>query len=271
MTDIELPLLLEPEELRTQIGAEWLLLVDLSDHAVHAYYHIPGAVPLAYDDIVASQPPLMGLLPDSEHLSRVLSGIGLTDNHHVVAYDDGNNGKACRLLWTLDCLGHRRYSLLNGGLTAWSNTGLPLNNHAETANSSRYHARIEPQALADRAYIEQHLDDPSVVLLDTRSESEFNGTVVRARRGGHIPGAVNIEWTRAIDDHNDLRFRNADELRSLYELAGVTPDKQIITYCQTHHRSAHTYIVLKSLGYTDIKGYAGAWSEWGNLDDTPVE
>jgi thiosulfate/3-mercaptopyruvate sulfurtransferase len=94
---------------------------------------------------------------------------------------------------------------------------------------------------------------------------------VRAARGGHIPGAVNLNWTLAMDEQRQLRCKADATLRALLETIGVTPDKEVILYCQTHHRSAHTYLVLKHLGYPRVRGYAGAWSEWGNDPTLPVE
>ncbi|MBL4851676.1 MAG: sulfurtransferase [Gammaproteobacteria bacterium] len=264
-------LLLEPQALQPLLGNHQLLVVDLSSADSYNTLHIPGAISLNYNNIVTSQPPTMGLLPNEEMLSRVFSKIGLTPSHHVVAYDDDNSGKACRLLWTLDCLGHKSSSLLNGGLTAWRSTGMPMNNQTISIHTSHYEARIDNTVLADKDYILEHLNDPSVVLLDARSEGEFKGEIVRAKRSGHIPGAVNINWTDAINMENNLKLRSSDALRTLYASAGITKDKQIISYCQTHHRSAHSYIVLKSLGYKSIKGYHGAWSEWGNDKDTPIE
>lgn len=266
-----LPFLLEPETLQPLLGDTQVFIVDLSPAEIYNESHIPGAISLDYNNIVASTAPVMGLLPSEESLSQVFSNIGLTSDRHVIAYDNENNGKASRLLWTLDCLGHENMSLLNGGLTAWRNSGMPTNNQAADIHSSHYAARINSNALATKEYILEQLDNPSVVILDTRTAGEYQGEVVRAARGGHIPGAVNVNWTDAIDMDNDLRFKTLNELNQLYESAGVTPDKQIITYCQTHHRSAHTYVVLKSLGYPNIKGYHGAWSDWGNDADTPIE
>lgn len=265
------PLLLEAEALQSLIGHPQLLIVDLSDPESYNDAHIPGALSLSYSHIVASQPPIMGLLPDETSLSKVFSNIGLTPDHHVVAYDNENNAKACRLLWTLDCLGHKQLSLLNGGLTAWNNAGMPTNNLAADIHARHYQAKIDPTPIANKAFIQQHLKDPTVALLDTRSDGEYQGQLVRAERGGHIPGAININWTDAIDNNNDLRFKTIDELATLYETAGITKDKHIIAYCHTHQRSAHSYIVLKSLGYPNVKGYHGAWSDWGNDPNTLIE
>ena len=94
---------------------------------------------------------------------------------------------------------------------------------------------------------------------------------MRAGRGGHIPGAVNLDWVNAIDQTRALRFQPESVLRDLLESRGITPDREVMVYCQTHHRSSHTYMVLRSLGYPRIRGYPGAWSEWGNDPATPVE
>ncbi|NIR31046.1 MAG: sulfurtransferase [Gammaproteobacteria bacterium] len=266
-----LPLILEPDQLRERLGAPELLVVDLCRPEVYAAVHVPGAVHLDYGAIVASRPPVGGLLPDAEVLARALSALGLAPEHHVVAYDDEGGGKAARLLWTLDVLGHVEHSLLNGGLHAWANEGHPVSNEPVVAEASDYVASIGREHQADKDYILARLEDPDMVLVDTRTPEEYRGERVLARHGGHIPGAVNMDWMQAMDQSRNLRLKPDAELRSLLDQRGVTPDKEIVTYCQTHHRSAHTYVVLKALGFPRLRGYPGAWSEWGNLPDTPLE
>lgn len=266
-----LPLIVEPDALQRALGGARLFIVDLCQQQTYLQGHIPGAAHLAYAQIVRGESPMPGLLPDTASLERLLSGIGLSREHHVVAYDEEGGGRASRLLWTLDVIGHERFSLLNGGLTAWQEEQRPLTSERRARPPSDYRIERADRALADRDYILQHLRDPAVVLLDTRSPGEFSGEDVRAARGGHIPGAKNFNWTDAMDLDNALRLLPAERLRATLGALGVTPDKEVIAYCQTHHRSAHTYMVLKSLGFPRIKGYPGSWSEWGNRTDTPVE
>lgn len=265
-------LLIEPDELEALCKEPGVLVVDLSRAETHARYHIPGAVFLDYGRIVTARPPVGGLLPDDAQLGMTLSAIGAVPDHHIVAYDDEGGGKAARLLWTLEILGHRRYSLLNGGLHAWAKEKHLLTRSATAVSRTRYLAQADraSEAIADREYILAHLHDPEVALLDTRSPEEYDGSQRFALRGGHIPGAVNMDWTLAMDPDRNLRLKSPAALNALLAEREITPDKTVVAYCQTHHRSAHTYIMLKYLGYK-AKGYEGSWSDWGNRMDTPVE
>jgi len=271
MTSKPHPLIIEPKDLEAELGDSDLLLVDLSQPQTYVQYHLPGAVFLEYAWIIHIEQPRMGLLPDAAQLSNVLSAMGLTDTTHVVAYDDEGGGRACRFLWTLDVVGHTNFSLLNGGLHAWANEGHQVTSEIYYPSKTQYKAEIHPEPMADRQYILDHLHNDKIAILDTRSPQEYAGIKVFAQRGGHIPGAINIEWTEAMDKSRNMRLKPENELRELLETHGITRDKEIITHCQTHHRSAHTYILLKSLGYAKVKGYPGSWSDWGNDASTPIE
>ena len=267
-----LSLLIEPAQLHTHLDEANLLIVDMSNPEDFADEHIPGAVNLPYNSIVKAVPPAGGLLPDEPYLSDVLSAIGLTPEHHIVAYDAEHGGRAARLLWTLDVLGHKGLSMLNGGLNAWESDGFELSSGPAEAVRSRYQARLlNPAALAEKDYILSRLGQKNFALLDARSPAEYEGRDVRAERGGHIPGARNLNWTDCIDIRNDLRFKPDSELQAMLDERGLHPEQEIVAYCQTHHRSSHTYWVLKHLGYKNIRGYAGSWSEWGNDPSTPIE
>lgn len=271
MSSFLLPLLVEPDELERQLGQESILSIDLCKPETYAQSHIPGAVHLEYAQIVAVNKPVMGLLPSESQLNKVFSSIGLIPEHHVVAYDDEGGGRAARLLWTLEVMGHTRFSLLNGGLHAWNLEGRPLKSGTENRAHSQYRVQRRETIIADKTYILKHLGDPAVVLLDARSIDEYRGSKRFAERGGHIPGAVNLDWMQTIDRDRGLRFKPAEALRTMLTSLGVTPDKEVVCYCQSHHRSAHSCMMLKSLGFTRVRGYPGSWSDWGNSPDTPVE
>jgi len=266
-----LPLLIEPSELENHLQDPGLFLLDLSKPESYADAHIPGAVHIEYQKIVSATPPVMGLVPGADDLGKLLSQLGIKPEHHVIAYDDEGGGKAARFLYTLDVANHPRYSLLNGGIYAWSNEGHTVENTPNTRAPSTYTVQLNDTPVANKALILQTYTDPSTILLDARSQQEYNGVKKFAKKAGHIPGAVNLDWVEFIDQNNNFRLKPSDEIRARLASMNITEDKTVITYCQTHHRSALMYFILKFLGYTHVKGYPGSWSDWGNSPDTPVE
>lgn len=268
---MNLPLLLEPDVLNTHLGDDHLLVADLGKASVYQQVHVPGAVLLNVKELASGQQPAPGKLAPVEQISAVLSAIGLTPDTHVVAYDDEGGAAAGRFIWTLDVIGHRKYSYLNGGIHAWLAAGLPAESTANMPVPSPYTATLTEGASADMAYVLAHYADADHVVWDARSPEEFDGSMIRTQRAGHIPGAKNYEWARAIDRNHAMRVRPLEEVRTELAELGISGDKTIITHCQTHHRSGFTYLLGKLLGFTNMKGYPGSWSEWGNRSDTPIE
>ena len=134
-----------------------------------------------------------------------------------------------------------------------------------------YQVNIDQSPIAEIADITSQLGSEQLGIWDARSAAEHSGEKVLAQRGGHIPGAINIDWLELMDRERNLRLIDLDQLQQRLNTLGLTKEKQIITHCQSHHRSGLTYLAMKILGYPNIKAYHGSWGEWGNREDTPIE
>ena len=271
MTDSQLPLIIEPEALAAKLGTPGITIVDICKATSYARAHVPGAIHIDYPQFTVAKPPVNGLVPDSDQLTALLSQAGITPNDTIVAYDDEGGGKAARFIYTLDIIGHKNYALLNGGLHAWVNEGHPLEATPNKNSPSNYFVKTNYGPVATKESIKQQLGNPELQIIDARSPAEFNGTKRFAEKGGHIPGAKNFDWVNLMDQNNNLRLKSAEEISRMLQEHNISTDKPTIVYCQTHHRSALTYFALKAVGVSDVKGYPGSWSEWGNSPDTPVE
>ena len=265
----EIPLLLEPGQLRDLLGEKSLVVIELCKQTTYSQLHIPGAVHLAYSRIVASRHPVHGLLPEPGLLAQILSEHGIGNHTHVAAYDDEGGGNASRLLWTLDAMGHDRYSLLNGGLHAWANEGQACSRESTAPPAASFSATPRNESVASAEYITERLGEPDFALWDARSWNEYSGVSRFSRHPGHIPGAVNLDWLEVMDRARNLRLKSDETLSTQLNQLGLEQDKEIVAYCQTHHRSSLAWFVLRHLGYQRCRGYPGSWSEWGNSDDTP--
>ncbi|MAC46127.1 sulfurtransferase [Oceanospirillum beijerinckii] len=268
-----LPLLISTDQLEAVLGEKDLLIIDVScTKECYDQGHVPGAVFLDYKRLFCGAAPVANKLPSVEQLSQLFSELGLTRDSHVVAYDDEGGGWAGRLLWTLEIMGHSRYSYLNGGILAWRGDGKSQSQEQTPAIASQYQADIlVPQVRIKLDELQEKVGQTGFAIWDSRSEGEYKGTTSKAARAGHIPTAVHYEWTRAMDKDNNLCLRDMAELMSELETAGLNIDQEVATYCQSHHRSGFTWLLGKILGFKQIRAYDGSWNEWGNRQDTPIE
>ena len=246
-----------------------LLVVQVTQLAVYEQAHIPDAVLVTPGELVAGIPPATGKLPKRAALTALFRRIGLTAERTVVTYDDEGGGWAGRLAWTLDVTGHDNWIYLDGGLHAWCAAGLPLSHAPVEPAPSDIEIEIDSKPIAEIDEVLAALEDPELTIWDCRSIEEYKGIKISAARGGHIPGAVNLDWLELIDVKRNLQL--VDDLEEKLAMSGITRSRDVITHCQTHHRSGLTYMVARLLDFPKIRAYHGSWSEWGNRDDTPVE
>lgn len=266
----DLPLLLEPEQLQPLLQRDDLLIIDQSKLDTYLAGHVSNAVHLDFKDLQLGQKPTPGALPSIEQLNIVFSNLGLTADKHVIAYDDEGGGWAGRLIWVLDMIGHTNYSYLNGGIHAWLQADLAVEKTPCTATHSDFAIEeLQTGYSLNKEEIIARLGNDDFAIWDARSEKEYTGEKVVSARGGHIPGAVNYEWTRGMDTDRGLRINKLEDFEALLMDLGLSADKEIVTHCQSHHRSGFTYLVGKILG-RQMKAYAGSWAEWGNDENTPI-
>ena len=264
-------LLVETEWIATKGGSSKLRLIDYGrKDADYQAGHVPGAVFIdrkAVWDIVSGIP---GMLPSVETIVEELEKAGISNDTTVVIYDSNSGLWASRLFWALEYLGHKDIHILNGGWNKWVQEKRAVQMTSYVPPRGKFIPHVQSGLLATEAWILGNLNNPNVQIIDTRSSKEFAGEDVRAARGGHIPGAVNINWILNLKSDGTKTFALEEEMVELYDSQKILKDKTIVTLCQTGVRGTHTYFVLKLLGYSKVRVYDGSWAEWGNDWKAPI-
>ena len=253
------------------------VVVAESDEDVLLYEtgHIPGAVKLDWHTELND--PVTRDYVDGGGFARLMSGKGISRDTTLVLYGDKNNWWAAYALWVASLFGHPDLRLVDGGRAKWIAEGRPLTQDAPERARTDYPAidRDDTQIRAFRDQVLAHLGKP---LIDVRSPGEYTGELLHmpdypqegAVRGGHIPGAKSVPWSRAAAE--DATFRSRGELEAIYQgEAGLRPDDDVVVYCRIGERSSHTWFVLHHLlGYPRVRNYDGSWTEWGNSVRVPI-
>jgi thiosulfate/3-mercaptopyruvate sulfurtransferase len=263
-------LLVTPQALADELasGASPTVL-DLRPAEQYADGHLPGAVHLDIWGIslIDTDPaPLRAFLWIIEHL---LAERGVSDDRPVVLYEETSGTRAARAFWFLEFFGHTDVRVLDGGVRAWTAAGLPLSHEHVAPTPTTWTGTRRTELLATWNDVLDRLGDDDAAILDTRSDAEYDGTLVRAARGGAIPGAIHVEWKQSLGP--DGAFRPAADLKSMFEKAGITPNREVVPYCQGGYRAAHSYLALRLLGFPRVRNYLGSWKEWGDRTELPIE
>ncbi len=252
-----------------------LVEVDV-DTTAYDQGHVPGA--LGWNWQTQLQDQLRRDLISKEQFEKLCGGSGISNDSTVVVYGDNNNWFAAWALWQFKYHGHADVRIMNGGRKKWIEEKRPLSTDKPQAKPATYKAKDPDLSIrAKRLEVFDLLGKRSHNLVDVRSVDEFTGKIIAppglpetAQRAGHIPGAKNIPWSKAVNQ--DGTFKSVDELKQLYAGAGVESSKPTIAYCRIGERSSHTWFVLRYLlGYGNVKNYDGSWTEWGNLIEAPIE
>jgi len=247
------------------------------DYLLYDSAHIPNAAKV--DWFTTLQHPVRRDFLSKADFEKLCSELGIKNDTTVVFYGDKSNWFATYALWLFQYYGHENVRIMNGGRTKWVQEKRPLTKDIPAFPLTDYKAKDpNPQLRAFREQVFQHIDAKKP-LVDVRSPKEYSGELLHmpnypqegATRGGHIPGAMNIPWSQAVNEA-DSTFKTVDELRALYEGKDIKPGKEIIAYCRIGERSSHTWFVLTYLlGYPNVRNYDGSWTEWGNLVNAPIE
>jgi thiosulfate/3-mercaptopyruvate sulfurtransferase len=238
--------------------------------------HIPNAISINWETDLHDAPRREFVT--SEQLAKLLGEKGISSDQTIVLYSGNNNWFAAYAYWLLLYRGVQNVKLVNGGRKKWELESRILTQ--DDANRTPTTFEIGAERAEFRIFrddvLQRAIDGGAWV--DVRSPEEFRGELLapphlpqeQAQVPGHIPGASNITWSKAVNE--DGTFKTADELRQLYAAEGITSDKEVVTYCRIGERSSHSWFVLRELlGFQNVKNYDGSWTEYGSLVGVPIE
>ncbi len=258
-----------PKELKKIMNSKDVVIVSTRKAEDYSKVHINNSVNVYPNDLYLAG-DVKGVLKSTEQLANIFGKKGINCDKTIIIYDGGKNIAAGRLFWIFDYLGCDNVKILDGELPAWRKNRLPLTKNPTTIKAVTFTASPDASKIATEAYVNSHLNDPGVVIVDVRSKDEFDGVKGEASRKGHIPGAINLEYKGVLKENGSVK--SAEALAAVFNDAGITDDKEVILYCETSARAGIVYLALKYiLDYPDVRVYDGAFYEWTANTDNPIK
>lgn len=259
------PVMVNTKWVAKNLNKQGVVLIDMAtDDTQYDRFHLPGAIYLPYYAIVKGRKKDRVTLPlTGSELRNLLGKFGLARSNHLVIYDDMGGLNAARLFWQLEGIGHRKISVIDGGLVKWILEGRKVVSAPARLKPATYDGSGSGRDnLATMDDVDSAIKD-GVTLLDVRSMEEYMGDQ-KKKKGGHVPGAKWWEWSRSIDIGNGFKHRPKRQLQSQLAAIGAgDKSRPVIAYCRSGHRAAQTYLTLRSLGYNNVKLYAHSMKEYG--------
>jgi thiosulfate/3-mercaptopyruvate sulfurtransferase len=266
-------LLIETGELAGLLGQPALRLVDATDPASYRRAHLPGAVNIHYLELTRLDERRGTGHPTSNfEAERIFGDAGIDAGTQVVVYDGGEGAPASGVWFVLDFFGHQNVRLLNGGFRKWLAEGRPVTQELPKVDRKKFTAAPQPEKIVTREWVRRNLRTPGVVFADTRSFNEYIGRELPAgaSRGGHLPGAVHLDWAQFSGE--TASFRSAAEIEQALTKRGITRETRVITYCQSGlGRSTDVAFAMKLIGWDNVVEYTGSWEEWSAEPRLPLE
>ncbi|MFZ8907721.1 MAG: sulfurtransferase [Nitrosopumilaceae archaeon] len=256
-------MIISTTELKSILKDPKTLIIDTRSFKEYSEGHIPGAVNLdlfAFHWIDTSKE---GIENFNKQTQMILSFAGVTEEKKVIFYDEISGMLAARGVWMLMYFSHPNVVMLDGGMKKWTSEKLEIETKQNSFQPTNYSGKIDSSLITGFENIRDNFD--KLKIIDARSVGEYDGTTVRAAQAGHIPNSINIDWALNVNENGTIK--NESDLSELYD---VPKDSEIVTYCQGAYRAANSFIVLKKLGFENVKVYLGSWGEWGNRLDLPA-